>query len=151
VCWFLFDVAATGESRILWCPKHRNKPLLSTSFTFVKLTNTKPFNFLPHLRPSRKTVKFWSLEAAADIIASNFTDQISFPSYAEVHLVNGHYVFILQGTSFQKHLFAASPAGSSSLPAEAPNSNIILHISNPTSARGFIKFATNVPPTQFDW
>jgi hypothetical protein len=46
---------------------------------------------------------------------------------------------------------ATSPAGSSALPSEAPNSNIILHTSNITSARSSLNFATNAPPALFDW
>ena len=45
---------------------------------------------------------------------------------------------------------ATSPSGSSALPSEAPNSNIILHTSNLTSAHSPINFATNAPPAQFD-
>lgn len=45
---------------------------------------------------------------------------------------------------------ATSPAGSSALPSEAPNSNIILHTSNLTSAHSPLNFATNAPPAQFD-
>lgn len=77
---FLFFVATA----VLWCPEHRNKRLLSTRFIFVKLPKTKPFNFPLHLRPSMKTIKLWGWEAAIDNISSNFTDQISFPSYADL-------------------------------------------------------------------
>lgn len=41
---------------------------------------------------------------------------------------------------------ATSPAGSSALRSEAPNSNTILHTSNLTSAHSSLNLATNTPP-----
>jgi hypothetical protein len=49
-----------------------------------KLTKTKHFNFRFHLHLSGKTIKSCSGGSLLFEISSPFTDQISFPSYADV-------------------------------------------------------------------
>jgi hypothetical protein len=117
-------------------PEHRNKRLLSAWFILVNLTKTKPFNFPFHIRPSRKTAELWGWEAAIDNISSNFTDQISFPSYADIWKSIYWMAIRIYITCNKFSETLVLPAGSCALPPEppAPHSNIILHTSDLTSA-----------------